>query len=74
MSRLFLLAALLLTLAACGKEEPAAPPADEPVAAEFRKTDPEDVLEDHRVNGEQCDGIDQGPEEPGQAADDQTAN
>ena len=34
MSRLFWIAALLLTLAACGKEEPAAPPVDEPVATD----------------------------------------
>ena len=34
MSRLLWIAALLLTLTACGQEEPAAPPADEPVAAE----------------------------------------
>ena len=34
MSRLFWIAGLLLILAACGKEEPAAPPVDEPVAAD----------------------------------------
>ena len=34
MSRLFWIGALLLTLAACGKEEPAATPVEEPVAAE----------------------------------------
>ena len=34
MSRLIWIAALLLVLAACGKEEPAAPPVDEPVAAD----------------------------------------
>ena len=41
MIRLLCISTLLLTLAACGKEEPAAPPVDEPVAAD----EPVDVEE-----------------------------